>query len=103
MPDERHEQDDDSEDVIRQLRARVDECEAERARLAAAAMSENSRLRAEVAMLAVPARRMLWRLLGAQEQAAGAVRGGGPGGGVAGRVRPAGGGGGGRAAAPRAG
>jgi hypothetical protein len=71
MPDERHEQnnDGDQRDMIRQLRVRLGECEEERARLAAAAMSENSRLRAEVAMLSARLSDVV-AMLAAQQQAA---------------------------------
>jgi hypothetical protein len=48
MPVERHEQE---QDLIRQLRARLDECEAERARTAAAAERERAADRAELRML----------------------------------------------------
>ena len=73
MPVERHEQDGDQRDMIRKLRARLDECEAERSRRAAAAMSEQAQLLAEVAMLQARLSD-LTRMLLAQQEAASQLR-----------------------------
>ena len=69
MPDERHEQNSDNRRDIGWLRARVADGEEERARMAAAAMSERAQLRAEVAMLAARLSDVV-AMLAAQQQAA---------------------------------
>lgn len=65
MPDERHEQ----ENIVRQLRDRVKECEEERARLAADAERDRSGMRAEIRMLTARIADIL-ALLEAQQDAA---------------------------------
>ena len=69
MLDEQHARD-DQQDMIRYLRARLDECEAQRAGMAAAAERERSGMRAEIRMLKGRILDIL-ALLEAQQQAAG--------------------------------